>query len=167
MSWLVTRPETASAFEDVLALRPDLLEGYRAFYGSLWDDELLPSRLLELCRLRIAALAGCEAEAAITHAGSGVTALEREVLARREIPDSTSDLERRALAIASKVPFEIHGLEDDGLAALREALGDDGLVALMVALPLFDANCRLRLVLEVGPVYNEVSLPASRSGTLY
>ena len=169
MSWLATHDDSATAggLERVLGLRPDLLERYRAFYGALWDEGVLPARLLELCRLRIAGLDRCEAESAIAHGDSGVTIEERASLARREIPDSVTNLERRVLDVASKVPFEIHSVEDDEIAALRDPLGDDGLVALMVALPLFDVSCRLRLVLEVEPQACEVERPASRAGTLY
>jgi alkylhydroperoxidase family enzyme len=169
MSWLAAHDDSAitSGFERVLGLRPDLLERYRAFYGALWDEAVLPTRLLELGRLRIAGLNRCEAESAIAHADSGVTAAERASLGCRELPNSVTDLERRVLEVASKVPFEIHGVEDDEIAMLRDALGDDGLVALMVALPLFDMSCRLRLVLEVEPEAREVERPASRAGTLY
>jgi hypothetical protein len=169
MSWLAADDDSAitSGFERVLGLRPDLLERYRAFYGALWDEAVLPDRLLELCRLCIAGLNRCEAESAIAHAGSGVTVAERESLARRELPSSVTDLERRVLDVASKVPFEIHGVEDDEIAVLRAELGDDGLVALMVALPLFDSNCRLRLVLEIEPEDREIERPASRAGVLY
>jgi hypothetical protein len=169
MSWLAADNDSAitSGFERVLSLRPDLLERYRAFYGALWDEAVLPDRLLELCRLCIAGLNRCEAESAIAHASSGVTVAERASLARRELPSSVTDLERRVLDVASKVPFEIHGVEDDEIAALRNELGDDGLVALMVALPLFDSNCRLRLVLEIEPEDREIERPASRAGVLY
>ena len=103
MSWLATQDDSATAggLERVLGLRPDLLERYRAFYGALWDEGVLPARLLELCRLRIAGLDRCEAESAITHGDSGVTIDESASLARREIPDSVTELERRVLDVSS------------------------------------------------------------------
>jgi alkylhydroperoxidase family enzyme len=169
LSWLVSPEDSPNAdgFEGVLGLCPDLLERYRAFYGGLWDEGVLPARLLELCRLRIAGLNHCEAEGAIAHSDSGVTLEERTGLMRGEIPISVTDLERRALAVASKVPFEIHSLEEGDFEALRRDLGDDGVVALMLALPLFDANCRLRLVLEVAVEPRQVDRPASRTGKLF
>jgi alkylhydroperoxidase family enzyme len=169
LSWLVSPEDSPNAdgFERVLGLCPDLLERYRAFYGALWDEGVLPARLLELCRLRIAGLNRCEAEGAIAHSDSGVTLAERTSLMRGDIPMSATDLEKRALDVASKVPFEIHGLEDREVEALRRELGDEGVVALMLALPLFDANCRLRLVLEVAPEPRQVDRPASRTGRLY
>jgi len=169
LGWLASHDVASSgdALESILASCPELLERYRDFYGVFWDEELLPARLLELCRLRIASLNRCEAESAIAHSESGVTRDERECLSRGEIPSSASDLEKRALGIATRVPFEIHALEDGEVEALRRDLGDDGVVALMVALPLFDANCRLRLVLEVEPETHEVDRPASRHGRLY
>ena len=53
------------------------------------------------------------------------------------------------------------------MESIRDELGDDGLVALMVALPLFDSNCRLRLVLEIEPEDREIERPASRTGVFY
>ena len=169
MSWLASRNDSPAidGFESVLGLCPELLERYRGFYGAIWDEGVLPARLLELCRLRIARLNRCEAESAIAHSESGLTIAERSSLSRGDIPDSVTDLERRVLAVASKVPFEIHDVGDDEIEALRLGLGDDGLVALMLALPLFDASCRLRLVLEVAPEARNVDRPASRTGTLY
>ncbi len=169
MSWLAGHDDSTNTggLERVLGLRPDLLKHYRAFYGALWDEAVLPARLLELCRLRIAGLNRCEAESAIAHADSGVTIVERASLGCRELPNSVTDIERRVLELASKVPFEIHGVVDDEIAVLRDELGDDGVVALMIALPLFDMNCRLRLVLEIDPEAREVERPASRDGTLY
>lgn len=169
MSWLATHSDsaTASRFERVLGLRPELLEGYRAFYGALWDEEVLPPRLLELCRLRIAGLNRCEAESTIAHIDSGVTIEERTSLARGEMPDSVAEPERRVLDLASKLPFEIHAVEDGEMSALRDQLGDDGLVALMLALTLVDMNCRLRLLFEIEPEARQVERPASRFGTLY
>ncbi len=169
MSWLATvnRSPTLDGFEDVLGLSPELLKRYRGFYGAIWDEGVLPARLLELCRLRIARLTGCEAESAIAHSESGLTIVERSSLARGDIPGSVTDLEKRVLDVASKVPFEIHDIGDVEIEALRKGLGEDGLVALMLALPLFDANCRLRLVLEVAPEARNVERPASRAGTLY
>ncbi len=169
MGWLASRDDsvTAGDFESVLDLCPDLLERYRGFYGAIWDEGILPARLLELCRLRIAELTGCEAEGVIAHSESGLTILERSSLAQGDIPDSVTDLERSVLEVASKVPFEIHGVGDEEIAVLRQRLGDDGLVALMFALPLFDATCRLRLVFEVAPEARDVDRPASRTGALY
>jgi alkylhydroperoxidase family enzyme len=169
LSWLASgnRSPTLDGFESVLGLSPELLKRYRAFYGAIWDEGVLPARLLELCRLRIAQLNRCEAESVIAHSESGLTIVERSSLARGDIPVSVTNLERRVLDVASKVPFEIHDIGDDEIEALRKGLGEDGLVALMLALPLFDANCRLRLVLEVAPEARNVERPASRAGTLY
>jgi hypothetical protein len=74
----------------LLGLRPELLREYRHFYGALWDAEAAPARLLELCRLWIAALHGCAAESGIEHAGAGVSEVERARLARGERPPTLS-----------------------------------------------------------------------------
>ena len=61
MSW-ITPADAQTALEAALSHRPELLERYRAFYGSFWEDGLVPRQILELCRLRIAAIHDCDAE---------------------------------------------------------------------------------------------------------
>jgi alkylhydroperoxidase family enzyme len=167
MSWLHGVAEAPSAFEGVLGLRPELLQRYRAFYGTLWDSELVAVNLLELCRLRIAAIHGCEAERAIRHAGAGVTDAQLAALDRWRTAGCFSPVERAALALAEKMPWQPHGVTDADVAALRAHLTDGQVVALTVALTLFDANCRLRLVFEIAPQHRLVETPAAAHGVLF
>jgi len=167
MSWLHGLAEASSAFEAVLGLHPELLQLYRAFYGALWDHHLVAPNLLELCRLRIAAIHGCEAERAIRHAAAGVTDAQLAALDRWRAAGCFSPVERAALALADKMPWEHHGVTDEDVAALRVHLTDPQVVALTVALTLFDANCRLRLVLDIAPQHRLVEIPAAAHGVLY
>ena len=51
---LIKPLQAASELEGVLRHRPELLEKYRVFYQSFWQDGLVPRRVLELCRRRVA-----------------------------------------------------------------------------------------------------------------
>jgi alkylhydroperoxidase family enzyme len=137
------------AFEAWLAHRPELLALYKRFYATPWDDALLPPRLLELCRLRIAQLHDCTAELAVRDAASGVTDAEVADLPAWESSPRFSDAERAALAVAEKMPWAHHSIVDEEFAVLGRAFRQPEIVALTVALALFDANCRLRLVFEL------------------
>lgn len=88
MSWLHGVHDAPSAFEGVLGLRPELLRLYRAFYSTLWNRDLVPvpARLLELCRLRIAALHAGEAECAVRHVCAGDSASSRRTCQRPLLP---------------------------------------------------------------------------------
>ena len=88
MTWLKAE-EGSAPFDAALGLRPELRDLYAAFYGKLWDEELLPASLLELCRLRVAQLHECEAELAVRHAERG---RERRAGSRRWRTGPGSDL---------------------------------------------------------------------------
>src|SRR5689334_9914727 len=102
MSWLSTAAAEPTPFEGVLALRPDLLSRYKAFYSQLWGDPSLPAGLLELARLRIAQLHECGSQLAIRQRRAGVSDAQVADLANWERSARFSDLERAALAIAEK-----------------------------------------------------------------
>jgi alkylhydroperoxidase family enzyme len=154
--------------EQVLGLRPALLEAYRDFYGTLWDNEVLPARLLELTRLLIATEHFCDAELAIRQSDSGVTDAEIDGLKDWRSIESLSSLEKAALAYAQQIPWNHHQITDDQVNAVKAEIGDAGFVALNFAATFFDANCRLRLLFEMPASATEsVKAPASATGILY
>ncbi len=166
MTWL-EGAEGSPPFDAALGLRPELRDLYRAFYGKLWDERLLPAALLELCRLRVAQLHKCEAELAVRHASAGVNSERIVALAEWPQSDRFDARERAALAVAEKMPWRHHEITDGEYAELHAQLGEEGVVALTVAVALFDANCRLRLALDTRPEPAEVAAPASGEGPIY
>jgi alkylhydroperoxidase family enzyme len=151
MSWIA--PANASEHGDtpmerVLGHRAPLLERYRRFYQALWRDGAVPRRLLELTRLRIAAIHDCEAEWLVRDAAVGLSDAELADL-RRGVTDGFGGDERAALAVAELVPFAHHQITDADVEALSRRLGPAAAVALITALSFFDATCRLKLVFEV------------------
>lgn len=149
---LIEPMPAATPFEGVLAHREALLQRYRTFHATLWNDERVPRRTLELCRLRVAAIHGCAAELAVATAGVELTPDERaKVIAGNEAayPVLFSAQEQAALALAESIPYRHHHIADEDIARVRTVLGDAGSVALLTAIAFFDVNCRLKLVLEV------------------
>ena len=65
-----------AVLEQLFGHAPELLARYRAFRDSLADETLLSPRLQELCRLRIAAIHGCDAEWQRRNAGVDLSAEE-------------------------------------------------------------------------------------------
>lgn len=167
MSWLRSATGEPTPLEGVLGLRPELLALYRDFYGAVWDHALAPANLLELCRRRIAQIHGCDAEWAVRHAHAGVSDRQLRALDDWRTADCFSPAERAALTCADKMPWQHHGITDADVAALRAHLADRAVVALILALTLFDAQCRVRLVLGVAPVAATVEAPASATGFMY
>jgi len=166
MGWLPPADDGAS-FEALLRHRPELAALYKQFYGTFWDDALLPRALLELCRLRIAQVHGCDAELAIDDEQAALSPERRQALERWQDADCYAEDERAALVLAEKMPWQHHEITDGEFAHMRSLLGERGAVALMVALALFDANCRLKLVFGLNPAPATVPQPASAAGPLY
>lgn len=146
MSWLSMK-DAKTPFESILSHRPELLKDYRAFCQSIWDHGLVSHRTLELCRLRIAAIHGCRQEWVIRN--GQIRLLESE-LSALECGDFSQfdELERAALIMAERIPYQHHELTDEELELTRTILGNAGCVALLTALAFFDVNCRLKLTLS-------------------
>lgn len=151
MTWFATADPSLPPFEGWLAHRPELRDLYKRFYGAPWDSALVPRHLLELCRLRIAALHACEAELAVTDPGAGLSEEQRGAIGDWERATCFTPAQRAALALAEKMPWRHHDIDDSEFAEARRHLSDPQIVALTVAMALFDANCRLRIVFDLAP----------------
>ena len=147
MSWIATAADLPP-LEGLMTHRPELLSRYKAFYGALWEGDLLPRRVLELCRLRIAAIHGCAAEWAVRDAGVSLSSAEAAAVERGDFA-AFSALEQAALAIAEQFPFQHHGVSDADVESAAQAFGEAGAVKLMVALAFFDATCRWKLAFDL------------------
>jgi alkylhydroperoxidase family enzyme len=115
------------------ALPPGLRGLVAEFAHTALDEQAVPARILVLCRARIAALHTMPpADGDLPNPSTG----------------ALTAAERACLALAEKLPWAWHDISDDEVAAARAALGSDAaLVHLIVSLALFDADCRVRLVL--------------------
>jgi alkylhydroperoxidase family enzyme len=135
--------------EGYFGWRPDLLEGFKSFFGTLWDEALLSPDLLEMLRLRIAQIHGCNAELAQAYAGSGFGEAKREALADWQQSDLFDESDRVLLSYADQIAFAHHAITDADAAAAKRALGEPAYVAYTIAITLFDALCRVRIVMDL------------------
>ncbi len=147
MTW-IGEVEGATAMERVLAQRPELAARFKAFYRTFWEDGLVSRRVLELCRLRIAAIHDCAQEWGIRDAEVALTQPQIESLGRGDI-STFEPAEQAALSLAERVPYQHHQLTDGEVAHAEQLLGPQGTVSLLTALAFFDVVCRLRLALEL------------------
>ncbi len=167
MSWVDAAPQSRSPLEAYFGHRPELLEQFRGFYGALWDEHMLDPALLEMIRLVIARIHKCDAELAIRHDSSGLSDAKRAALADWRASDLFDASEQACLAYVERMPFEHTAISDDEADAVRAALGEPGYVALSVAASLFDALCRVRLVLDLDQDPGDPAQPpASATGVL-
>lgn len=164
MGW-ITKTEADTPMEAVLGQRPELLERYRAFYQTFWEDGLIQRRTLELCRLRIAAIHNCAQEWSIRDAQVGLDDVELAALKSGEW-SLFSAAEQVALNIAEQIPYQHHQITDEQMNDVDRELTTAGAVSLLTACAFFDVNCRLRIVLDVDDHSAELTQAPLRRGAL-
>lgn len=167
MTWLAQVDHADSPLEGYFGWRPELLDHFKAFYGALWDEELLEPQLLELLRLRIAQIHGCEAELAVRFDGAGLSDDKLDALSHWRNSDIFDDKDRALLAYAEQIPFAHHAISDESAAEVRSHLGEAGYVAYSIAVSMFDSICRLKMVMAMATTGgNAAAPPASATGVL-
>ena len=164
LSW-IDEVEGATPIERALGHRPELLRRYKAFYRSLWRTEALPRRVLELCRLRVAAIHGCGQEWQVRDAGVVLTDGEEAALEQGELSVFPAD-EQAALAVAARFPLQHHAISDAEMAAVKAVFAPKGAVALLIALAFFDVTCRWKLAFAVQGRSVQLPRPPLQNGAL-
>ena len=152
MTWL---PETASGatpFARAFGVCPELLAKFEAFAELFWSRRPVDPVVLELCRLRIAQVLGCDAELAVRRAEARAAGLTEGRIATldgwRDAPDFSA-VERACLAFAEKFTLDPHGVTDADAAAVAAHLSPPEMVAFTEALAVFDGFTRFRLILGI------------------
>jgi len=146
MSTPTSTPVDAN-LELTLGKRPELWSRFQSFYAALWADGHVSRRVLELCRLRVAAIHGCAAEweyrtADVFIADTDVAALQRGDF------QPFDHCEQAALQIAEKTPFQHQAITDAEVKAVENGYGPAATVALLTAIAFFDVRCRWHLTLN-------------------
>lgn len=168
MSWLEQASPASSPLEAYFGWRPDLLDHFKGFYGRLWDEALLEPALLEMVRLRIAQIHGCRAELALRHTNCGFSEEKFQELSHWRNSDLFDDRERALLAYAEQIPFAHTAIPDEDAARVVEVIGEKDYVAFSVAVGLFDALCRVKMVMHLPETQKHPGAPpASASGVLH
>jgi alkylhydroperoxidase family enzyme len=105
-------------------------------------------RLLELCRVRIAMLLGCDAEVRARTPEASGTVDDGLLSALAAWPgDPRFDpLDRACLAMTEHYVMDVATLDDVTVEAVRSHLGDEGLSNFVSALLIVEQRIRLRLM---------------------
>jgi alkylhydroperoxidase family enzyme len=169
VNWLGREAEQATELERVLGLLPDAHDAVRDFYSIFWVDELVDPVLLELIRLRIAMLHGVEPELLVRYdiaRERGLTEEKISVLSSWPTSPLFSELERQVLGLTEQFVIDPHGVTDDDVAPVKEALTSAGLVALVNAMALIDHLNRVRIAFEVPPADGDRVLVVAAPGPI-
>lgn len=152
MSWILNCH--AASFGELIGLRPNLAADLAEFAEVFWSRALVDPVVLELCRLRVAGLQGCEAELARRRPEARAAGLDEAKIAA--LPDWHRDArfsagERACVQVAEQFVMDPSAISDADFAAAREHLGEASMVALLEALALFDGFSRFQVMLQARP----------------
>jgi len=131
----------------VLAPMPDVRESLESAWDAAWSS--VDPVLLELCRLRIATLLDCDAEGRTRTPIAAAHGLDDERIAQLAewmTSPSFGDAERACLAFAEQFTIDVAALDDATVGAVRDHLGEQGVVDFVNALLVVEQRQRLRLV---------------------
>jgi alkylhydroperoxidase family enzyme len=153
-SWIPEAAEGPTEFARLFGLRANLFAAYGDFYARLWDPVVMDPVILELCRLRVAHLVGCDGEESVRMRPAVENGLSEEVVAQlASWPTSPlfDDTTRACLGFAEQFVIDPSGIDKAGRAQVRTAVGLPRLVGLAQAVAVFDGFSRFRTVLGIGP----------------
>jgi len=154
MTWLAATGSGTSDFERAFALRPELFAAWRDFAELFWSRRLVDPVVLELCRLRIAAMLDARAALALRRPEARDAGLDESRIAALDSwwkSDRFSDVERACLRFAEQFALDPKEISDADAAAVVAALGDAGMVAFVEALAIFDGFARFERFLDAEP----------------
>jgi len=154
LTWLRGEAPGKTATARALGHRPGLRDALAAFEALFWRRPWLDPVVLELCRLRVAQLVGCEAELAVRSRPALEAGLAEEKVARLERWEREpgfSGTERACLLFTEKFVLDVGSISDADAEAVSERLGPEGTVALCEALAILDGFARFRVLFGVEP----------------
>jgi alkylhydroperoxidase family enzyme len=117
----------------VHAHRPSHAKALAHLHGELWTDRLLPDRLLELVRLRIAFFNQCRTCMAIRYPGAVADGLTEELVCSLERPYEAPDLtdaERAAIRYGELLATDHLAIDDAVYEDLRRHFSEEQIVEL-------------------------------------
>jgi AhpD family alkylhydroperoxidase len=124
----------------IYAQRPPLAQKFLEFGKTLRDERLLPDRLIELVRLRVAFWNQCRSCMAVRYeegARDGVTEALVCSLERPQDAEGLTDAERAAIAFADRFATDHLSIDDATIDGLREHFSEPEIVELAMNVALF------------------------------
>jgi alkylhydroperoxidase family enzyme len=141
--------ETSDVLASALRRHPHIADCLDDLHRAAWD--VVDPMLLELCRLRIAQLLGCEPEQEARTPEALAAGLDEATVADlRAWPTSSrfGSRERACLAFCEQFVIDVAGLSDDLARAVSDELGPAAFVDFVNALLIVEQRQRLRLAWE-------------------
>ena len=136
----------------IYAQRPELAEKFIAFGTALREERLLPNRLVELVRLRIAFWNQCRSCMALRYEDAIADGLTEELVCSLERPEEADDLseaERAAIAYGDLMATNHLAIDDDTFEGLREHFTEPEIVELCLNVAWFVGFGRMAATLNL------------------
>ena len=167
MTWLETT-DAGSPLEAVLGTDPDLLAHFRDVVARFWSEKLVDPVVLEICRLRIAKLLGCDAELQLRYQPAieaGLGELKISLIPEYTASPAFSAHERACLALTEQFVFDAHGIDDDTFREVSSGFSTEQLASFLAALSYFEKVSRMKLMLELGAPDGTTIVPCPHPDT--
>ncbi|HWI21649.1 MAG TPA: carboxymuconolactone decarboxylase family protein [Baekduia sp.] len=132
--------EDADEFLRILANRPSLAEMLGQVHHTLHSDRILPDRLLELVRLRVAFWNQCRSCMATRMPEGIADGVTEELVCSLERPQEANDLtpaERAAIAYADLMATDHLAIDDQTFEGLREHFSEPEITELAINVAYF------------------------------
>jgi alkylhydroperoxidase family enzyme len=136
----------------IYAQRPPLAKGFIDLGNLMRAERVLPGRLLELVRLRIAFHNQCRTCMAVRYEYDGQGPIEDAVVCSLERPHEApglTDAERAALVYADLMATNHHAVDDGTFAALREHFTDAEIMELCFHVAFYVGFGRMAMSLDM------------------
>lgn len=136
----------------IYAHRPPLAMALARFMGTVRGERTLPSRLVELVRLRIAFHNQCRSCMAIRYADAVAGGVTEDLVCQLESPGDSLDLDDReklALAFADLMATNHLAITDETMATLRQHFSDAEVVELGMNVAVFIGFGRLSMAWDM------------------
>lgn len=124
-TWFPVLADGESTFDRVINHRPAYAAAYREVEAALWEQDVVDTNLLELCRQRIDHLLGEGSWSA---------------------PD-LDDTQQIAVGYAEQLLLDAQGISDEQAAQVIEAFGEGGFLVLTYACGFFETTRRAKMLL--------------------
>jgi alkylhydroperoxidase family enzyme len=149
------RPAT---LPNVYGLRPDAFARFGEMYSLLWQSPHVDASVVELVRLRIAMLAGCDAELAIRYrraVDAGLDETTVAALTRWTSAEEIDEPRRAVLRFAEQYVVDPHWIVDDDFDRLARWWSPEAIATIVLATAMCDALTRFRMALGVEPIEHD------------
>jgi alkylhydroperoxidase family enzyme len=146
------RPAT---LQNVYGLRPDAFARFGEMYSLLWQSPDVDPSVVELIRLRIAMLAGCDSELAFRYrraVDAGLDEATVAALSRWTSAEEIDEPRRAVLRFAEQYVVDPHGIADDDFDRLARWWSPEAIATIVLATAMCDALTRFRTALGVEPI---------------